>query len=235
MSLHDEVRATIWGYPDKYTPQELANQLWKFRLTPETRYDEKGKDLLVAEQKMRAKNVNFGTVYGITSAGLAEQCDCTSAEAQIMLDAWFRKFPGCAKFIEQCKMAPFEGKTLITAFGRKKRPGVVSQELAVGISNEFANFPEQSTASDITLQSGIVLNPILQRDYDSYICNLIHDALLIDCPDDDDTCNAVARLTIDVMQQVPKDWGFNLVPFIAEAKQGHRWGSLSEMHFKEAA
>lgn len=230
MSLHDEVRATIWGYPDKYTPQELALQLRKFRLTPETRYDEKGKDLLVAEQKMRAKNVNFGTVYGITSAGLAEQCDCTVPEAQQMLDAWFAKFPGCAKFIEQCKNAPFEGKTLITAFGRKKRPGVVSQELAVGISNEFANFPEQSTASDITVQAAIELSEQLTVLYDSHICNLIHDAILVDCPDDDSICQAVARITIDTMQRVPKDWGFNVVPFIAEAKQGMRWGSLEEMH-----
>jgi DNA polymerase-1 len=75
LGLHDEVRAEIWGNPSDYSPQELTQQLYKFRLTPESRYDSNGKDLLVAEQKMKAKNVNFGVVYGITEIGLAEQTD----------------------------------------------------------------------------------------------------------------------------------------------------------------
>lgn len=226
MSLHDEVRAEIWGYPNKYSPQQLSLQLRKFRLTPETRYDENRKDLLIAEQKMRAKNVNFGTVYGITAAGLAEQCDCTVAEAQEMLDAWFKKFPGAAKYIDTCKMAPFKGQTLVTVFGRKKRPGIVSQELAIGIMNEFANFPEQSPASDITLRAGFELEDELEAKYNTYVCNLIHDALLLDAPDDDAICKEVEQVVIAKMEDVPKKVGFTRIPFVAEAKQGYRWGSL---------
>ncbi len=229
MSLHDEVRASIWGYPKDWSDALLAAYLDKFRLTPATRYDENGKDLLLAEQKMRAKNVNFGTVYGITAAGLAEQCDCSVQDAQEMLNAWFKKFQRAADYITACKNAPLHGRTLITAFGRKKRPGIVSAELAQGIQNEFANFPEQSPASDITLHSGIELEPILCEQYDTKVINLIHDALLLECPDDDNIAKEVATLTCNTMSRVPKDWGFKKIPFLAEAKQGYRWGSLKDL------
>jgi DNA polymerase-1 len=229
MSLHDEVRASIWGYPKDWSDKLLSDYLYKFRLTQETRYDENGKDLLLAEQKMRAKNVNFGTVYGITAAGLAEQCDCSVQEAQEMLNAWFKKFKLAGNYIQACKNAPLHGRTLITAFGRKKRPGIVSAELAQGIQNEFANFPEQSPASDITLHSGIELEPVLREQYDTRIVNLIHDALLLECPDDDNVAREVAALTCKTMSEVPKKWGFKKIPFLAEAKQGYRWGSLKDL------
>jgi DNA polymerase-1 len=235
MSLHDEVRAKIWGHPKDYSPVMLAQQLQKFALTPETRFDENGKDLLVAEQKMRAKNVNFGTVYGITAAGLAEQCDCTVKEAQEMLDAWFKTFPKAKEYIDACKMAPFEGKNLVTRFGRKKRPGIVSQERARDIQNEFANFAEQSPASDCTVHAGIALKDQLRDQFDIYACNLIHDAILFDCPDDDQICLEAAKIIVAKMEEVPKKWGYTKIPFKAEAKQGYRWGSLKDVKFDKAA
>lgn len=228
MSLHDEVRAEIWGHPKEYSTAELAKQLNKFRLTPDTRYDEKGNDLLVAEQKMRAKNVNFGVVYGITAAGLSEQTESPVAECDLWIKKWFGKFKLAGEFIEKCKEAPFNGQTLITPFGNKKRPNCVSKELARGMMNEYANFPEQSSASHCTLHAGVELEEELSIVYDSHICNLIHDALLIDAPDDDDICAEVSKITIAKMESIPKKWGFNQVPFIAEAKQGYRWGSLGK-------
>lgn len=225
MSLHDEVRATIWGYPKDYTPEMLRQQLEKYNLAEAIRYDEHGKDLLIAEQKMRAKAVNFGVIYGITGGGLAEQTGSSVADAAAWIDAWFNKFKVASKFIDQCKNAPILGQTLITPFGRKRRPGIVSGERLRDIQNQFANFPEQSAASDCTLTAAILLEAELKQK-DSIIVNLIHDALLIEAPDDDDVCADVAAHTIRVMQEVPKMWGFNVIPFVAEAKQGYRWGSL---------
>ena len=229
MSLHDEVRAEIWGDPKSYTTLELQKQLNKFSLTENTRFDENGKDLLVAEQKMRAKNVNFGVVYGITAAGLAEQSDTTQTDAQEWIDKWFGKFKLAGVFINQCKMAPINGKTLITPFGRKRRPGCVSQEMAPDLMNQFANYPEQSSASDCTLHAGIELEEEMRDSFNTILINLIHDALLWEVPDDDAIARGVAIRVKEVMEKVPRKWGFNRIPFIAEAKQGYRWGSLKEM------
>jgi DNA polymerase-1 len=228
MSLHDEVRAEIWGHVQDWSPRDVSRYLEKFRLTEATRYDEKGADLLVAEQKMRAKNVNFGVVYGITAAGLADQTDSSPLDAQMWIDKWFKRFKLAGEFIESCKMAPVKGQTLITNFGRKKRPGVVSQELLHGIMNEFANFPMQSPASDCTLHAGVTLEEPL-KEYDAKIVNLIHDALLIEVPDDDAIVKKVADMATAEMALTPKKWGYNIIPFVADAKQGYRWGSLGKI------
>lgn len=230
MSLHDEVRAEIWGYVEKYSDSELYTQLNKFRLTPDTRFDINGKDLLIAEQKMRAKNVNFGVVYGITAAGLSDQTDSPIKDCQMWIDKWMGKFKGAAKFLQQCEEAPFKGQTLITPFGNKKRPNCVSKEKAKDISNEYKNFPEQSCASHCTLLAGIEIERQLRVQCDTKIVNLIHDALLLETPDDDDIAKEAAMLTKLKMEEVPTKWGFKRVPFIAEAKHGYRWGSLKDMH-----
>jgi DNA polymerase-1 len=227
MSLHDEVRAEIWGYPKDWSEEILEHYLDKFRLTHETRFDEKGADLLLAEQKMRAKNVNFGVVYGISASGLSEQTDSPPQDCQDWIDKWFGRFKGAAKFIQACKAAPRNGQTLITPFGRKKRFGVVSPELIHNMENEAANFPEQSSASDCTLQAGINLIGPMGEKYGAKLINLIHDALLWEVPDDDAVVVNVAKEVKTEMEAVPKRWGFTLVPFIAEAKHGMRWGSLS--------
>lgn len=229
MSLHDEVRAELFGYAKDWDEKSVAFYLNKFSLRPEERFDEHGKDLIVAEQKMRAKNVNFGIPYGITNIGLAEQIDDTPQEAQKYINGWFTKFPKAGEFLNRCKDAPLKGQVMITNFGRKKRVGVVSNELLQAIQNESANFPMQGPASDCTLQSGIELEERLRDEFDATVNNLIHDALLIECPDDDDIAKQVARITIDKMEEVPKKWGYNVIPFVAEAKQGYRWGSLKEI------
>lgn len=230
MSLHDETRAEIFGWPKDYSPQELAIQLDKFRLTEATRWDENGKDLLIAEQKMRAKNINFGIPYGIQAPGLSEQTGSSVADAADWINKWMKSYAGAAKFLNQCKEAPSKGLVLTTPFGNKRRFGVVSQERLISIQNQAMNFPEQSSASHITLTSGVDLFHHLKKTYDADIINLIHDAILVDCPDDDDVAKGVARDMIEVMERKPKEWGFTRVPFIAEAKQGYRWGSLKELH-----
>lgn len=233
MSLHDEVRANMYGYPKDWSPRDLLQYQNKFRVSLDSFRDEADPHaamikFLVGEQKMRAKNVNFGTVYGITKYGLADQCGCTAYEAQEMLDAWCKKFRTARDFIEQCFSAPRFKRNLLTPFGRRKRFGVVSAELVDAMARESANFPEQSGASDCNLHSAMELEDELSQSYNTLIINLIHDATLTETPDSPPVINAVAWRMIEVMERVPKDWGYTEVPFIADAKIGTRWGSLQE-------
>jgi uracil-DNA glycosylase family 4 len=229
LGLHDEVRAAIWGHAKDWSSKQVEEYLRKFGLTHETRFDEHGKDLIIAEQKMRAKNVNFGVVYGITSAGLAEQADSTPQEAQSWLDAWAARFPEAWRFLEECGKAPLKGMTLVSPFGNKRRFGVIGKERMRNVQNEAKNFPMQGPASHCTLLAGIAIEARLRKEFEAWTVNLIHDALLNETPDDDETALQVAAVTKAMMEQVPIEWGFKRVPFIAEAKMGYRWGSLKEV------
>lgn len=236
MSLHDELRADIWGYSKDWSDQRVEEYLRKFNLTHDTRFGAKGEDRIYEEQKMRAKAVNFGIVYGREAFSIAEEFQIDPKEAQIWINAWFRKFPQAHKFLEACRQAPVKGQVLVNAFGFKRRFGVIGNERLKGMQNEASNFPAQSSASHITLHAGVETREELRDRYDAYVCNLVHDSLLIDIPDDDQIAKEVAILVIKKMESIPPKWGFTRIPFVAEAKMGYRWGSLSKYDpFKEAA
>jgi DNA polymerase-1 len=228
MSLHDELRADIWGYAKDWSVPQIGKYLSKFGLTEENRFGEKGEDRIVEEQKMRAKAVNFGIVYGREAFSLAEEFQMDAMEAQGWINAWFKKFPAAKDFLDRCRAVPEKGQVLVNNFGFKRRFGVVSAQRLKGMQNEASNFPPQSVASHITIHAGMELEEKLAQQYDTFACNLVHDSILLDVPDDDATVAEVARLVIAKMEEVPTKWGFTRIPFVAEAKAGYRWGSLSK-------
>lgn len=234
MSLHDELRAQIWGYPKDYSASRLNEQLLKFGLTSETRFGSNGEDRIIEEQKMRAKTVNFGIVYGRTAPSIAEEYQIPQKEAQGWIDIWFKKFPDAKKFIDQCRAAPQKQQVLVTPFGRKRRFGVVGRELLEGIMNEAANFPPQSCASDMTMHAGFEMEDYLKEQYDTDIVNLVHDSILCEGPDDDQIAHNIALELCAKMEEIPRKWGFTRIPFVAEAKMGYRWGSLSKYNHHKA-
>lgn len=228
--LHEEVRAEIYGYPEQWDDFQLKEYYAKWYTDTV--------DRVLKEQKMRAKNVNFGIVYGITSAGLSEQIEGTVPEAQTMLDAWARKFPIAWGFIEKCRYAPLKGLNLKTPFGYRKRFQIVTPETAKDIMNEAANFPHQSIASTITVHGGIRAQEQIKDEYNADIVNTVHDSILVELDDDETVVRGAAKVLIGHLEQVPADWGITRIPFKADAEVGRRWGqltSLEEFYAKEHA
>lgn len=140
-----------------------------------------------------------------------------------MVHGWFERFPVAHEFIKACRRCPRQNRTITTTFGRKKRHRIVAKSNLKILSNESANFPHQSIVSDITLLAAIRLRPILQA-IGVEIVNLIHDSILIECPNDKATIDAAKKLSIGVMESIAPEWGLTRVPFKAEAKIGSRWG-----------
>lgn len=227
--VHDTVRAQMYGNPEDWSPEtvELYKQKW---FITENDPDKLIKAIL-EEQKMRAKNVNFGIIYGITEYGLADQMECSYEEARQALRVWAETFPVAWAFIQQCKNAPRLGRNLVTLFGNRKRHGVIAFENLQALENEAANFIHQATASHIMLRAGIQRWKYYQENYDAYMVNTVHDSTLIECPDDYDTVVTVAKDFMSTLIQIPRDLGILRVPFVADAKVGKRWGRSSMIGF----
>lgn len=176
------------------------------------------------DQKMRAKAVNFGIVYGRTASSLAEEFNITISEAEDYIRIWFERYPVARNFIAGSRDAPRLMRTMINAFGRKKRWGVVTDDNRTMLENEAANWPHQSTAHDITLNAGIRVHKTLKRVWGIDMVNEIHDALYQEANNDPDFYKPPTAYVQHVMTQVPKEFGLVRVPFLAEAKAGDRWG-----------
>lgn len=221
LSVHDEVRKEIFGDPEDWSPEQLEAYFERFGIT------EKDVERLLEEQKMIAKNVNFGIVYGITPAGLSEQINRPFHECARYIDAWFRRFPVAKAFIEKCRQSVTKSQTITTQFGRKKRAGYVPRDKIQAAENEASNFPHQATASDITLTTGIRIYKTLQERWGAYIVNTVHDSMLIEVPIDQDK-NEVALYVCAELEKTPILWGITRVPFKADVKVGTRWGNLEK-------
>ncbi len=182
-----------------------------------------------SEEKMRAKAVNFGIVYGREAPSLAEEFDITVREAQSYIDSWFSRFPEAEKFIKMCRGAPRRNQTLITCFGRKKRPGIVTRENLKDKMNESANFPHQSIASDINLRGAILVRPQLETlAYTARIINLVHDSIIVEAVHEPTHIAIIKSIVIPTIELVAPSIGLTRVPFKVECKQGESWGELEE-------
>ena len=190
-----------------------------------------GKDY-TSEEKMRAKAVNFGIVYGREAPSIAYEFGISKKEAQGYIDSWLNRFPQARDFIRACRKAPLRGQTIITAFGRKKRAQIVSRENMITLQNEAANFPHQSIASDINLMAAVRVEPKI-RALGARINILVHDSIIFECPKDPKILHECIRLVIEAEESEAPRWGITRVPFKAEAKIGDDWGSLENYHGHE--
>ena len=195
---------------------------------------------LAYEQRVKCKNVNFGIIYGITAFGLYDQIGGPTTpleECMEMIDGWYNRYEVAGEFIGKCRGAPAKNQVMTTCFGRKKRVGLVSGSNIHHLRNEAANFPHQSIASDITLQTAIRVWKQL-REWDVKIVNLVHDSIIMEVPitASDELRWRVIEYVRNEFEQVPRDWGLTRVPFVSDAEVGQRWGSLIDPgELKEAA
>lgn len=192
-NLHDEVSVTMYGAD--FTP----------------------------DQRIRAKAINFGIPYGRDAFSIAMEFDISPREAQRLIDAWFAKAPEAEKFLNKSAKAAQEGRSLITIFGRKRRPGVVSPERLRGLQNEFKNFHMQSPISDFTLHAAMEMKEELRR-IGARAVNLIHDSTLTEVPDDIATIKEAARIIKTTMETVPTKWIDTPIQFKVDLKIGTHWG-----------
>lgn len=192
-NLHDEVSVSMYG--PNWTP----------------------------DQRIRAKAINFGIPYGREAFSIAAEFDITTTEAQRLIDAWLARAPEAAAFLEKCKNAPSKGQTLISVFGRKCRPGVVSFETLHAMQNEFRNFFMQSTISDFDLTAAQEMEYDLAK-LDSFVINPVHDSLLVENPPE--ARNEVVAVMKHHMEGVPKRYIKTPIIFSVDFKHGQYWGLL---------
>lgn len=195
MSLHKEVAKFFYG--PNYTP----------------------------DQYVRAKAVNFGIVYGITAFSIAEEHNISKREAQLIIDKWFIRFPQAKSFIDKCRATVVQGQTMVTIFGRKKRAKYPSREMLNNLQNEAANFPHQSTASDFTLKTAIRTQPVMAAQWNAHVVDLVHDSMIIECPDIPEIIDAVSKYVAAEMEATPRMYGITSVPFLADIKLAYNWGN----------
>ncbi len=75
---------------------------------------------LTPEERNRAKAVNFGIIYGISSFGLSEQLSISREEAQSYIDLYLARFPHVNEFMRSVVERAKQDGYVTTLFGRRR-------------------------------------------------------------------------------------------------------------------
>ncbi len=175
-----------------------------------------------SEQRRHAKAINFGLIYGMSPFGLTRTTDLTLAEAEDFVDAYFKRFPGVKRYLDNIRRKATEQGYVETLLGRRRYfPGLKTQRnrnIRMREEREAINAPIQGTAAD-TIKIAMLRVPaaLEAAGLSAKMLLQVHDELVLECPIDE--LQQTASLVEEVMQSAyPLD-----VPLKTDARYGPNW------------
>jgi len=139
-------------------------------------------------QRRRAKDLNFGIVYGIGPDKFAASSGLTKAEGEKLMKDYFRAYDGLKDYLDMCgRQGRFEHQSR-TAANRLVKYNVKEGDYIAASKAERngKNTPVQGTSADVTkLALGRLIREFKQEKVDARICHVVHDEIISDVAEKD--------------------------------------------------
>jgi DNA polymerase-1 len=119
------------------------------------------------EQRARAKAVNFGIIYGSSAFGLSRQLGIAAGEAQETIDAYFARYRGVRRFLDETIEAARERGFVTTLLGRRRYlPDLASRNRTLRQAAErmAVNSVIQGTAADLIKKAMVAVDAALESE-----------------------------------------------------------------------
>lgn len=178
-------------------------------------------DQVSDSQRKKAKQANFGIIYGITAFGLSQRMDIPTGEARKLIDDYFDTFPKVHQYMEGAKRMAREKGYAETLYGRRRYlPDINSHNGTVrGFAERNAiNAPIQGTEADIIKLAMIrIWKRFKEESIRSKMTLQVHDELNFSVYPNE--AEKVERIVMEEMQGAAK---LN-VPLTADAGWGDNW------------
>ncbi len=145
-----------------------------------------GVDVDNVEPNMRrkAKEVNFGIIYGISAFGLSQNLNIPRGEAQEIIDSYFKEFPSVKKYIDSSIERARKDEYVETILGRRRYlRNINSRNFTMrGFDERNAiNAPIQGSAADIIKVAMINIHRWMKEEQvQSKMIMQVHDELVFD-------------------------------------------------------
>ena len=173
------------------------------------------------ELRRRAKAVNFGIIYGISSYGLAKDLNCSNAEAQSYIDGYFQTYPEVKSYMEENVRRAREDGYITTILGRRRyMPELRSSSYTTRSFGERAamNMPLQGSSADIIKLAMLGVDRRLREEgLSAKLVLQVHDELILDTPKEE------AERTAAVLKEEMEKAVKLEVPLIADVSTGRSW------------
>lgn len=171
--------------------------------------------------RRKAKAVNFGIVYGISSFGLGQDLDISRKEAEGYIEKYFATYGKVKEFLDRTVEDAKKNGYTVTMFGRRRPiPELASSNFMTRSFGERAamNAPVQGTAADIIKIAMVRVNRRLKEEHlQSRLVLQIHDELIIETKKEE--LETVQKLLVDEMTHAAE----LSVPLLVDANVGNSW------------
>ncbi len=176
---------------------------------------------VTAAMRRAAKAVNFGIVYGISAFSLSQDIGVTVAEAKAYMEAYFAKYEGVHRYMEQVVAEAKERGYVETLFHRRRAlPEIKSSNFNMRSFGERValNMPIQGTAADIIKLAMVRVHRRLgEEGLEAKLIMQVHDELIVECPEAEaETVKALLTAEMEGAAALS-------VPLTAEAHSGKTW------------
>ncbi len=180
------------------------------------------KEEVTQNMRRKAKEVNFGIMYGIGAFGLARRLKIGQKEAKELITAYFQNYPGVQEYITRTVEAARTKGYAETLSGRRRYfPNINAGNQAVRAGDERAaiNMPIQGTASDIIKAAMINIHRTLHDAFPKANMLLqVHDELVFEVPRSE-----ADDLAVFVKHAMENAFPLGEVPVIVDTGIGISW------------
>ena len=183
-------------------------------------------DGMPADVRRQAKAINFGIIYGISAFGLANQLSISKSQAADYIKAYFERFPGIQKYMEETKEFCHKHGFVETVFGRRCFINMINDNNPMRRSfgeRAAINAPIQGSAADVIKRAMIRMPEALEKAGLGHVRMLlqVHDELIFEAPEGD--VDASIEVIRNIMASADKP-AINLsVPLIVDCGVGDNW------------
>lgn len=173
------------------------------------------------EQRKKAKQANFGIIYGISTYGLAQRMNISNSEARQLIDDYFATFPRVKAYMDEAIATCREKGYAETIYHRRRYlPDIASRNATVrGFAERNAiNAPIQGSEADIIKVAMIhIFKRFAAEGLRSRMILQVHDELNFSVYPEE--CEQVERIVIEEMENACR----LSIPLTADAGWGANW------------
>lgn len=141
------------------------------------------------EERNRAKAVNFGIIYGMTSSRLAEDLDIPKEEATALMQAWYKNKPMVQSWKKRVEEHAQQEQVSLSLLGRERHLPLLDDQASAFYREKSkraaVNFAIQGSGADVVTAVMLQLENCQELKQMGYhMIMQVHDEIILDGPEE---------------------------------------------------
>lgn len=173
------------------------------------------------ELRRKAKAINFGVIYGMTSFGVSKRINMTTKEATEFIQHYFLKYPEVKLYMDRAIATAYSDGYLTTLLGRRCFiPNISSKNFQIRkfAERQAINAPIQGSSADI--MSIAMINIIKCEEITAKMIMQIHDEFIFEVEEEE--AEKQAGIIAEIMESV----NITTCQLKVNSSIGDNWGQL---------